>query len=141
MCLTLPRGPVESGLPPLPLDCACVCIHTSVPCVCVCVCVHSTVSEGCWLLMSWPLATGGLGVTGVEPACGLPYPTPGPPVCRGAAEGRPPRVMCPPLRPSRGRAAAPVCPRAAALLLPALLYPLPLPRTREAVRAPALRRA
>ena len=27
------------------------------------------------------LATGGLGVSGLEPACGLPYPTPGPPVC------------------------------------------------------------
>ena len=36
---------------------------------------------------------GGLGVSGLEPACGLPYPTPGPPVCRGAAvyyeRGRP----------------------------------------------------
>ena len=37
------------------------------------------------------LATGGLGVSGLERACGLPYPTPGPPVCRGAAEGRSPR--------------------------------------------------
>ena len=27
------------------------------------------------------LATGGLGVSGLEPACGLPYPTLGPPVC------------------------------------------------------------
>ena len=27
------------------------------------------------------LATGGLGVSGLEPACGLPYPTPGLPVC------------------------------------------------------------
>ena len=35
------------------------------------------------------LATGGLGVSGLEPACGLPYPTPGPPVCRGAAEELP----------------------------------------------------
>ena len=25
------------------------------------------------------LATGGLGVSGLEPACGLPYPTPAPP--------------------------------------------------------------
>ena len=33
------------------------------------------------------LATGGLGASGLEPACGLPYPTFGPPVCRGAAEG------------------------------------------------------
>ena len=31
------------------------------------------------------LATGGLGVSGLELACGLPYPTPGPPVCRGAS--------------------------------------------------------
>ena len=33
------------------------------------------------------LATGGLGVSGLEPASGLPYPIPGPPVCRGATAG------------------------------------------------------
>ena len=37
-------------------------------------------------------------VGGLEPACGLPYLTPNPPVCRGAAEGRPPWGMCPPRR-------------------------------------------
>ena len=52
--------------------------------------------------MSWPctineglkafnvlaaLATGGLGVSGLEPDCGLPYPTSSPSVCRCAAEG------------------------------------------------------
>ena len=30
------------------------------------------------------LATGGLGVSGLEPACGLPYPTLGPLVCVAA---------------------------------------------------------
>ena len=35
------------------------------------------------------LVTGGLGVSGLDLACGLPYPTLGPPVCRGAAKGRP----------------------------------------------------
>ena len=63
----------------------------------------------------------------MEPACGLPYPSPGPPVCRSAAEGRPPRVMCPPLRPSRDRAAAPACPRVAAPLLPLCCTPAPSP--------------
>ena len=87
------------------------------------------------------LATGGLGVSGLEPTCGLPYPSPGPPVCRGAAEGRPPRVMCPPLKPSCDRAAAPACPHATALLPPALPDRRPLPWTRVPVRAPALRRA
>ena len=67
------------------------------------------------------LATGGLGVSGLEPACSLPYPTPGPPVCRGAAEGRRPEAMCPPRRPSRGPDLGPVCrpgatPPSAALL-------------------------
>ena len=38
------------------------------------------------------LAMGGLGVSGLKPACGLPYPSLGPPVCRGVAEGRPPRA-------------------------------------------------
>ena len=45
------------------------------------------------------LATGGLGVSGLEPACGLPYPTPGPPVCRGAAERRAPRDQVTSLEP------------------------------------------
>ena len=48
-------------------------------------------------------------------------------VCRGAAEARPPRVMCPPPRPSCGRAAAPACPRVAAPLLPALMASAPSP--------------
>ena len=87
------------------------------------------------------LATGGLGVSGLEPACGLPYPTPAPPVCRGAAEGRPPHVMCPPPRPSRGRDAALACPRVAAPLLPAPLDPLPLPPDEGAGIALAPRRA
>ena len=34
------------------------------------------------------LATGGLGVSGLEPACGLPYPSPGPPVCVSRCGGR-----------------------------------------------------
>ena len=42
------------------------------------------------LLLSWLLRWDGLGVSGLEPACGWPYPTPIPPVCRGAAEGCPP---------------------------------------------------
>ena len=84
------------------------------------------------------LATGWPGVSGLEPTCGLPYLTPGPPVCCGAAVGRPHCVMCPPSRPSRGRAAAPVCPRVAAPLPPALLDPRPLPQMREPVRAPVL---
>ena len=39
--------------------------------------------------------------------------------------------MCPSPRPSGGRAAAPACPRVAALLHLALLDPHPLPRTSE----------
>ena len=60
-----------------------------------------TVYEGKGRLKSWTLcgrlstvydvlaalATGGLGVSGLEPACGLPYPTLGPPVRGGAVDG------------------------------------------------------
>ena len=71
-------------------------------CVCVCVCVcdaqsfQQTPSRSLVCALYYQLglkaftvlaalATGGLGVSGLEPACGPPYATPGPPVCRGAA--------------------------------------------------------
>ena len=87
------------------------------------------------------LTTGGLGVSGLEPARSLPYPTPGPPVCRGAAEGRRPVAMCPPRRPSRGPDQGPVCRLGATPPSPAPLSLPPPPRSRGLARPPALRRA
>ena len=91
--------------------CVCVCVKNNIkegdphgsraPMVCVCVCVCDVFVGGLATFNALAaLATGGLGVGGLEPACGLPYPTPGRLVCRGAAEGRLPWAMCPPQRPS-----------------------------------------
>ena len=71
-------------------------------------------------------------------ACPIPPVAPG--VSRSAGRTSV-WVMCPPLRPSCGRAVATACLRVAAQLLPALLEPHPLPRTRDPAHVLALRRA